>query len=586
MGEGLVMAKFWRIAVLVLVILFVLPQVYSADQNLVNSRDWRDVYSAMLFGSLQGTDTKFLTSTNHAKLILNSIPKERSIDIYSSSDSPFVANYRALVSGEGYSDVNEDASPNLNLELAEQLGDIDKFIIIDDSYGYNAIAAAPYAAVDNYYVLFADSGNIGDVDNFLSDKNPSSVILFGQLDASVKEQLAKYNPLIINKGDRFENNIEMVNRYLKVKPTKQVVLTNGEFIEQSLMSGTDPVLFIGKANVPEKIKSYIGKSDFEVAILIGNELIGVATSIRREIGISVFVKFAQGARAPSGPISQVEDLDRFPMPTYQLGLDIDSATYNTATNTLEVTYRNTAALAAYFVSTINVLPDNKTLKDDEPVFIDGNEIKTVLYSKTTAGDNFVLESLDAEAEITAFFGESPNSMENSIIKTVDISRIAVLDDSEIELEGLVYDKSTQRFYVTIKNIGLVDAYTKPELVGVIVNDEPITRSADSPVFIKKGDSAEIPIKLKLSEADILDNEQVTVKAYYGVRENSLTKTIIADFVLELREGNYLVFVLIAVLLVIIIIFLVARKECPVCRQKNMIHNSRCRRCRAPFNRKR
>jgi len=579
------MKKFIQIAVILIFAMFIVPQVF-ADQYIVNSRDWRDVYSVMLFGSLQNQDTKFLTSTNHAKLILNAIPKDTPMRLYSSRDNPFVANYEALVKGEGYEDVDEIVSTNLNLEMAEELDNINKFIVIDDSYGYNAIAAAPYAAVDNFYVLFADSGNIDEVTNFLQDKNPSKIIIFGQVDASVKESLSAFNTEIVNKGDRFENNIEMVDRYTKVNPTKQVVLTNGEFIEQSLMLGTDPVLFIGKTNVPDKIADYIAQSNFEVAVLIGNELIGVATFIRRQIGISVFVKFAQGARSPTGPISQVEDLDRFPMPVYKLDLGIESVSYNTATSSLEVTYKNNVALATYFVSTVSVLPDNKTLKDEDPIFIDGNEIKTVSYDTLTNGEKFSLDSLRATAEITTFFGESPNSLENSLIKNLNISRVTILDDSEIEINGLVYDKSTQRFYVTITNVGPVDTYVKPEVVDVLVNDERITKSASDAVFLKKGDAERIPIKLKLSEADILDNEKVKLRAYYGVRENSLTKIMIAEFDLEIKEGEYLVFVLVAVLLVIIIVFLVARKECPTCRQKNMIHKTRCKRCKAPFKKKR
>ena len=66
------------------------------------------------------------------------------------------------------------------------------------------------------------------------------------------------------------------------------------------MSGQEPVLFIGRENVPQKISDYIKSTDIEVGVLIGNELVGTATIVRRQVGISTFVKFAQGARTAAG----------------------------------------------------------------------------------------------------------------------------------------------------------------------------------------------------------------------------------------------------------------------------------------------
>ena len=73
-------------------------------------------------------------------------------------------------------------------------------------------------------------------------------MIYGNVDREVKNTLAKYNPEIINKeGDRFLNNIEIV-KISEIKHSKQAVLTNGEFIEQEIMSGSEPVVFIGTNN--------------------------------------------------------------------------------------------------------------------------------------------------------------------------------------------------------------------------------------------------------------------------------------------------------------------------------------------------
>jgi len=66
----------------------------------------------------------------------------------------------------------------------------------------------------------------------------------------VLDALSRFVPEIINEnGDRFLNNIAIVKKYREISPSKQVILTNGEFIEQEIMSGAEPVIFIGGSNI-------------------------------------------------------------------------------------------------------------------------------------------------------------------------------------------------------------------------------------------------------------------------------------------------------------------------------------------------
>ena len=467
------------------------------DRVIVNSGDWHDVYSGMLYASLEGVPSNFLVSTKHGAILPYSIPTtEDDQFVVTGRAKPYVVGYAGYLQTKGYANARELLTRNANFDLAELLTNVTQFIIIDPAYGYNAISVAPYAAVSKQYVLFADRRNIDDIVSFLADRDPTAVIIFGQVDREVKERLARFNPEMINKGDRFTNNMVMVDRYLAIKPTKQVVLTNGEFLEAGLVSGSDPVLFIGRANVPESIRGYIQKSDFEVGILIGNELIGTATFIRRQLGISVFVKFAQGARVPTGTIAQVEDLDRFPMPRYDLQLEYASIVYNRATRSLEVTYHNPTGMAEYFSSTITItLPDGTMIVvgDNEPWFLDKGEYKTIVYTTDTNGEAILLDDADGEltAKIFTTFGEGPKSLENAIEATLRISFVDIKDEALINITRLWYDKNRQAFIVTIENTGGVDAYVMPEMIDLSVNDELLTVAAEETVLLKKGGSARI-----------------------------------------------------------------------------------------------
>ena len=472
-------------------LLFQTVTAQQYEQVIANSADWRDVYSTIIFGKLNGYQTNFLVGQPHAQILLFSIPQDRNVLIVSSSRNSYALGYKSLFDNAGYTDIEEMLSSSINLDLAKRLTSINNYIILDDSYGYNSISVGPYAIASKSYVLFVDSRNINDVENFLQAKNVGKVLLYGELDREVRTRLAQFNPETINQGDRYLNNVEVVKKFMAIKSTQQVLLSNGEFIEDQLLSGDEPVLFIGNNNVPEAIAAYIRTSSIKVGVLVGNELISTATTIRRQLGISVFVKFAQSARVPGGAVANVEDLDRFPLPRYALSLSLTSVKYNEVTKQLEVTYHNNVDQGTYFKGTILVRSDSgtQTVGDLEPLFIDGNEFRTVVYpfEEALLGD--------ISAEIFTLFGESKRSFEYSLRSTVMVDRVSVNDDTSLEIVDLKFSKGRNEFTITVKNTGIIDTYTNLEIVDLIVNAEPKSFGSKGETLVPVGKSAKIKIKV-------------------------------------------------------------------------------------------
>ena len=594
--KGHIFTKKPLMALLSLVIIFLVPALGLAQPNVIvsNSADWGDVYSTLLYANLLGISGYFLTSTPHGPVLLYEIPQDKEIQVITSADKPFVVGYESLIRSKGYSNPQELVFDSANLELAKRLPDINKFIVIDRSYGYNALAVAPYAIKANYYVLFADRRNIRDITDFLAGKDVQDIIIYGQVNREVRTALTQYNPEVINSanGSRFENNIMIVDKFAEVGSIKQVILTNGEFIEASMMSGKEPVLFIGRNNVPDEIQSYIKDKEIEIGVLIGNELIGSATTIRRQLGISVFVKFARGSRIPGGTINPVEDLDRFPMPTYQLSMSIVSITYNKATGEFEVTYRNNAGLASYFKSTITIKNANgdilAVIGDNDTVFIDGGETKTIVYTPREPLTEDQMAG-NITADIYTIYGESKTSLENALRGTFPIETINIMDSADINIVGpIYYDMSKGIFYVTIENIGPVDAYVSVELVDIWVNGEYITVASDAVELIGAGKKKTIEIKIQLTEEDFARgyNEKITVRARYGERKHALIKVKEKQVGFELRKGFTWWYIPIIIVLIIFILFLLfwrRRKRCPRCRTMNKRSASHCRKCGYAFN---
>lgn len=538
-------------------ILFLAQGVLAETHVISNSENWKDVYSSMLFASLNGNQGDFLASTQHGPILLGGIPTSNDILILSSEDKPFVFNYKQSVIARNYASVDEREYGDFNLELIDET-DITNFIIVDGSYGYSAIAVTPYAVLTNSWVFFADRVNIAEVEAAISRRNVGEVLVYGYVDREVNDAMAAYNPTIINSGDRFEDNVEIVKAYKKIGEAKQILLSNGEFIERELMGGTHPILFTGRENVPSEIANYLQGSDIEVGVLIGNELINAATNIRRTAGISVMVKFAQGARAQTAGVSAVEGLDLFYLPTPTLGLEVNSVKYNKAASQVEVTYHSVSNVPVYVKGTLTIVSSegNQKVGDLDSIFIAPSDFKTLIYP------DIVLTGDNLKAEVYTLFGEVPSSLDRELRGSYDMGVINVIDDCEVEVEYVKYNKQKGMFVIGVDNLGSVGCYVDIELNDVKINLISQTIGLEGSEFIEAGNFGKIEIVQRMDDEDLMDNSYVNLVAYYGEREESLVGVFKGKFELDidLFSGTTYVIAVCLLLLVLLLIVLWRKKQ--------------------------
>ena len=556
--------KLLVLAALFLVVCFA-SRVFAADDFthiISNSEDWRDVYSSILYANLKGVGSNFLVSTRHGTIILNEIPKNNKIRVMTSKKSPYVFNYPSLIKSRGFKDADEIVAENFNLKLIDDLKEVNNFIIVDDSYGFNAIAVAPYAVKTHSWVFFANDLNIFKIDSILSKRNINKIIIYGYTTRRVRDVLSKYNPEIINTGDRFQDNIEIVKKYLKINPTKQVILSNGEFIEKEIMAGDHPLLFTGKENVPDKIRDYLKNSEITIGVLIGNDLIGAATNIRRTTGISVMVKFARGARGQTGGVAAVEGLDIFPVPTPHVSLSLYSIKYNKASSQLEVTYKSDSNLPIYLKGTITLISETETTKvgDLEPIFIAPGDYKTIVYPLD------ISPSENLEAEFHVLFGETASSLDRILEGKARVDIINVIDRCKFDQENIKsvkYSKQKKSFLIKIKNTKEVDCWTDVEIENLIVDSVPKTIGTENNIKIPSGKTKTIRIKEKLTNEDLENNPSVNLIVYSGEKEDSLVNVLKGNFPLKiefLSTLTYALIILIAIILILIIIIIIKKKK--------------------------
>ena len=546
---------------LIIGLLISITSLISAEEftNIIsNSENWQDVYSIMHYANLKNVEGDFITSTEHGTVILNGINKENKIKVITSKDNPYLFNYKETIESQGFQGVEEITVEDANLELINDLPEIQNFIIVGDSFGYNAIAVIPYAILTDSWVFLANRLNAQEIDFILSERNVKTILIYGYVDREVRDAIEKYNPEVIDNEDRFQDNIEIVEKFLAIQPTKQVLLTNGEFIEKELMKGKEPIIFTGKENVPDQIRDYLKDSMIEIGVLIGNDLINTATNIRRSTGISVMVKFARGARSQQSGISAVEGLDLFPLPTPTMNLELHSVKYNKINSQLEVTYKSSSNIPIYFKGTITVKSDTESIKvgDTQPTFITPENFKTVIYP-------LELKSLEnLSAEIYTIYGDSKSSSDRILKKEIDIGVIEVLDKCKIEIKDLKYNKQSKSFIIEIKNLENANCWVSVELEDVLTGYTKKTIGTEKSIEIPAKKSKAISIKEEITEEDLISNKVINLIAHYGEREENLVNIIQGEFELNIDSLTTITYAILIILLIIIllIVFLFVLKK--------------------------
>ena len=191
------------------------------------------------------------------------------------------------------------------------------------------------------------------------------------------------------------------------------------------------------------------------------------------------------------------------------------------------------------------------------------------------------------------FGESKKALEYTLRKTVTVSTISVLDNSNIEFGKVLYDKGSGKFLIKIRNIGDVDVFVDLELIDLLVNDELVTFGGDEIIFIKKGESKFIEVTVDMTEEDLANNPRIRVRAYYGERERNLVKIIEGEFEYkftgfryaagEFLKGlgkNIVLYLPVIIILILLFLILGMKKRCPHCKEINNLRAKHCKKCGA------
>jgi hypothetical protein len=551
-----------RLLILCVLTAILAGSVCAQDAILINSRDWKDVYSGMLYSSLIDLDAWFILSQDDAVLKVNLIPPTYSeILTLESERNRYYVGLEGLVESRGLEAEVISTRDSLNLELADVSDD---YIVVSDQYGYNAISVIPYALQTDSYVLFANRDNIDDIVDVLEDAE--SVMVYGVLDREVRAALERFSPITIDEGSRIANNQEIAARFLENNDVGQAWLVSGDVLVKPIFEEKYPILFVGRSTVPLEVDAFVLEHNITSLVLQGNELVPMVSQFKQRFEnnhykIIVTILIGRSARQIDFSGDQIEAVDSFRVPVPRLGIIISSIFYNQLERRLEVTYLNEGEAPLYFRSTITLNGDDgiQTSGDEASIFLSGGRSKTMVYPLDLTDE-------ESSARFSVVFGEDRGTLDNLITQTFDpIEFITIEDNSEVRINAVKYDRFNNALFIEVENSGDVTAYADIEL-DLLIDGIEQTLFAKDILKLEEGGIREVIIRQRLSSLDLADNQEVTGRAFYSQRPESLVNTfedqfplgtVIAPAVYATGIGALVV---LTILIVLFIIFWRRRKK--------------------------
>ena len=511
--------------------LLVLFSLAQAKMVVVNSQNWMDVYSGLLYAKEHGMDGYFLNTPNPEGL-LNILPKGQDILLIQSS-KPYVKSLQSLLMSKGYKvELKEVTDSGLDL-----MGDQKTVYVVEKDMPTAALIVAPLAKESNSWVVFVDTDNLANVIPALNGKN---VILVGYFKRSVKSALDKIANEEIIDPSKFTLSLKIADRFLSLRQTSQVLVSDGKYIEEEIFSGYSPLIVVGNNLLPDDTLEWMLDHNVKTCVLIGTQMTYIGEQIRTKSNkqIAVFIKYGQAL--PGTPIYA---LTMMPIPSSQIKLEVVSVIYDPSQKKLYVTFKNSGNAGLFELTNLRVLYNGNEIAsvgEKEPTFIGAGENYVSSYQI-----NISPEMLAKNLTVQFFtsYGETPTTMDSYLTNmgkfgpplTTPLQVKTINDQSELKVVEVTYYKLYSRIGVKVKNTGNVPAYFIVKLPNVIIQGVPTSLSSHV-TRVLPGDEREVFIVAKMDPIDVKENSEIDVILDYGENREMLIKSIEETYTMKVESG--------------------------------------------------
>jgi len=540
------------------VIFFLLVIQLCLATTVVNSLDGRDVVSAVYYAAVTGDEIVVIPPDYDESIVYGKIGKNNDVLLIQSNSYPIMTGMKSKLEIDGNTvEILVSEEPyETNLELAEK-SNAKKFVLVDPVYGYNTVSALAYAKFNSMYLLFVDKNNAESVVNFLDGK-AEEILVYGYMDNEVKDSLSSKGISYweINNGDKFDDNLEITELYFDKNPSKtQVILSDGNAMEDTISAGDDPVVLISPV-VPLVVYDYMKENavseQISVGMVVDQEYAQTAynlkTSINKELGsekLHVFVKIGESAGQGMGNVGL------FPLRGPIVIVEVKNVEYNSNSKELEITYENTGNAMGYARSSAVVFVDGvyaNTVGDEEMFPVNRGE-------KVGKGYSLDIENGDIVVNLTTFYGTSKKYPENGLMGLFSAGVVSFTDTSNLAISDFTQDSQTNDLLVTFTNGGESIVYFSADATTEINGVK--TKITDDNVYSLAGGEGRI-----VRFPGLAKDSAIVAGADYGEREAFLDKRVEEIFTpsAEAPTDNTLIYGGVILLLVVIVGYLIFERK--------------------------
>jgi len=509
--------------------------VSATEVNVVNSKNWDDVYSMLLYSSLKDEPAFFVNSESITSLT-KQLPAKSEVNLYVSKDNPYIPNIRGQLISAGFTINSEKSLSNFNTELENTQSN---FLLVSADNFRLTIPAAPFAKNNGYWVYIVNENNIGDITSRI--QNANNVIALGNFRRDFEAQLAPYVDEKIANDNIYLDSQEIAK---KMPSLSNVILADGSLIEAEFFTTKNPVLLSGYNKLIDDTFSFLTNNGVEAVVIVGNKLAVIGEQIREKSDkkIGVFVKFGQSV---IGNNDKIYALPMFPMPEQVVDLTINRVIYSPKTKELVVYYENTGNTALYELSTITIKNGKDeelvSVADDEKIFLGAGEVLPVIYSADIPVEDLTNKSY---AEFYTSYGKSASEFDSfltmkdkysppyrSPIEVKDIDS----DNAVLSLVGAAYYSGLKRVGVEVSNDWIDTIYVRVKVNDLIING--LQKDVVGEGSVEPGKTKKIYIPAELDEVDQEENKAFNLDVVYGSAKDSMFKHISSEVPFTVEAGG-------------------------------------------------
>ena len=509
--------RLGKISAIFLLISVILLAAFSGSASavyLANSKDWKDVYSVMLYAALQNEKGVFLNSESIAS-VAKLLPADQHIDVFESISSPMIANVEGQFSSAGYDVATREKADNLNVVLAPTGKAY--FLIAEENFKIS-VPLASLAATKGAWVFILNENNVDQIVAKL--QGATSVTAVGNFRRDI---LTKITPLVtetINNNNVYTDSQDIAKKFDNLD---NVILSDGTVIESEFFSTKNAVLLTGPNKILDDTYNFLVANNVKSIVLVGNKLsvVGEQIRTRSEKKISVFVKFGYGNTAEG---EKVYALSMFPLPQPTLGLTVTRVAYDPQTKVLRAFFKNFGSGGVYELSTLSVKDENNreiaAVSDKEVVFLGAGEAMPISYPAV----DIPLERVNANTSVEFFtsYGLEPGeldsflTMQNAYGPPFRIGlelETQANDNLVLNITDVAYYTNLKRVGVTLENPSEKTIFYSIKIQNIIING--ISQNLYAEGDIAPGNTKIAYMPASLDQVDLEENKVFDITVLYG-----------------------------------------------------------------------